>query len=255
MEEEVTGKMGKCLTRVLLLAMFCITVWAIFLPAAPHKADMIFIHGRIYQPPRQGAGRLDCANIPVRIPADSGIQCESHWYVEALAVKDGKVLAIGDTKAMLKLRDRHTSVVDLEGRFVLPGFNDAHLHLASGGFEKLNVNLVGTKSPAEMQERIAERVKTAAPGEWIRGRGWDHNEMHPAIFTRVDGHICVVNTAALRAAGLNKDSVDPPGGRIDRDARGEPTGILRSTRRFRRSRMPCAARPLNWLWLKRRVGG
>ena len=237
-------RMGKRLMRVLRLAVFCVTVWAMFLPAAPRKADVIFIRGRIYQPPRQESGRLDCANLPVRIPADSGIPCESHSYVEALAVKDGKVLAVGDTKAMLKLKDRHTSVVDMRGRFVLPGFNDAHLHLASGGFEKLNVGLVGTKSLAEMQERIAERVKTAAPGEWIRGRGWDHTKWnsptlptredldsvtagHPAIFTRVDGHICVVNTAALRAAALNKDSVDPPGGKIDRDGRGGPTGILR----------------------------
>ena len=236
--------MGKCLTRVLLLTVFCVTVWAMFLPAASRKADVIFIHGRIYQPPGQDAEQLDCANLPVGIPADSGIPCESHSYVEALAVKDGKVLAVGDTKAMLKLKDRHTNVIDLRGRFVLPGFNDAHLHLASGGFEKLNVDLVGTKSLTEMQEHIAERVKTAAPGEWIRGRGWDHTKWnsptlptredldavtagHPAIFTRVDGHICVVNTAALLAAALNKDSVDPPGGKIDRDGRGEPTGILR----------------------------
>ncbi len=235
--------MGKCLTRVLLLTVFCVMVWAMFLPAASCKADVIFIHGHL-SAAEQDAEQLDCANLRVGIPADSGIPRESHSYVEALAVKDGKVFAVGDTKAMLKLKDRHTSVVDLRGRFVLPGFNDAHLHLASGGFEKLNVNLVGTKSLAEMQERIAERVKTAAPGEWIRGRGWGHTKWnsptlptredldavtagHPGIFTRVDGHICVVNTAALRPAALNKDSVDPPGGKIDRGGRGGPTGILR----------------------------
>jgi len=212
--------------------------------AATPKADVIFVRGRIYQPPRQDGGHLDCSKLPVKLPAGSGLDCASHSYAEALAVKDGKVVAVGDTKSILKWKGSKTVVVDLEGRFVLPGFNDAHLHLASGGFEKLNVDLVGTKSLVEMQQRISDRVKTTSAGEWIRGRGWDHTkwesqvlptredldrvtEGHPAIFTRVDGHICVVNTAALGAADINKDTADPQGGRIDRDERGEPTGILR----------------------------
>jgi predicted amidohydrolase YtcJ len=95
-----------------------------------------------------------------------------------------------------------------------------------------------------MQQRIAERAKTAVAGEWIRGRGWDHTKWteqklpsredldgvtagHPAIFTRVDGHICVVNSAALAVAEITKDTADPQGGKIDRDEQGEPTGILR----------------------------
>jgi predicted amidohydrolase YtcJ len=74
----------------------------------------------------------------------------------------------------LRWKGSRTRVIDLAGAFVLPGFNNAHLHLASGGFGKLHVDLVGTKSLAEMQQRIAERAKTAAAEEWIRGRGWDH---------------------------------------------------------------------------------
>jgi predicted amidohydrolase YtcJ len=119
------------------------------------------------------------------------------------------------------------------------------LHLASGGFEKLNVNLTGAKSLEEMKARIAERAKSAAPGEWLYGRGWDHTLWpgqqlptrqdldsvtadHPAIFERVDGHIAIANSAALKQSGVTR-ATDPPGGKIDRDQNGEPTGILRET--------------------------
>ncbi len=145
-----------------------------------------------------------------------------------------------------KLKGPKTEVVDMGGHFAMPGFNDAHVHLGSGGFEKLNVDLVGAKSLADMKDRIAARVKTAAPGEWIIGRGWDHTLWavqqtptradidavtgdHPAIFNRVDGHIAIANSAALKAAGITASTADPHGGKIDRDEKGEPTGILRET--------------------------
>jgi predicted amidohydrolase YtcJ len=221
---------------------------AIPAPARPQKADILFVHGRIYQPARQDSSHLDCSKLSVKLPAGNDLNCESHSYAEALAVKDGKVLAVGDNNSILKWKDRSTTVIDLKGQFVLPGFNDAHLHLASGGFEKLNLDLVGTKSLADMQQRIAERVRTTEPGGWIWGRGWDHMTWasqtlptradldavtagHPAVFTRVDGHICVANTAALLAAGVTKLTPDPPGGKIDHDAQGEPTGILREAAR------------------------
>jgi predicted amidohydrolase YtcJ len=235
-----------CAVPVAILAVLGVFLLVLTMPAlsAAPKADIIFVHGRIYEPPRQDSAHLDCAKLPMKLPAGGGLPCASHSYAEALAVKDGKILAVGDTKTILKWKGKHTIVLDLKGQFVLPGFNDAHLHLASGGFEKLNVDLVGTKSLEEMQQRIAARAKTAKAGEWIRGRGWDHTKWdgqrlptrgdldavtheHPAIFTRVDGHICVVNTAALEAAGINKDTPDPQGGKIDRDEQGEATGILR----------------------------
>jgi predicted amidohydrolase YtcJ len=195
----------------------------------PPDVEIFFVNGRIYQPD-PSCGKL--------------ATCHSHSYAEAIAVKDGKVVAVGDTEAILKGKRKATTVVDLQGRFVLPGFNDAHIHLASGGFEKLNVDLVGSQSLEEMQRRIAARVETAGAAEWIRGRGWDHMKWksqtlptrqdldrvtkgHPAIFARVDGHISVANSVALRAAGIIKDTPDPEGGKIDRDASGEPTGILR----------------------------
>ena len=165
---------------------------------------------------------------------------------QAMAVRDGRVLAIGSNEAIRKLKGSGTQVIDLGGHFVMPGFNDAHVHLASGGFEKMNVDLVGSQSLQDMQERVALRVKQAAAGEWIVGRGWDHTiwpaqalptrhdidlvtNGHPAIFVRVDGHIAIANTAALQAAGITGKTQAPEGGKIDLDAKGEPAGILRES--------------------------
>ena len=127
----------------------------------------------------------------------------------------------------------------------MPGFNDAHVHLASGGFEKLNVNLVGSKSLQEMQApdrpegRTApqpESGSSAAVGTTPCGRArrcplvrtsTPMTNGHPAIFVRVDGHIAIANTAALQAAGVTGKTQAPQGGKIDLDSKGEPTGILR----------------------------
>jgi len=185
--------------------------------------DMIFVNGNVYtgQPGRNARA-------------------------EAFAVTAGKFVAVGTNAEIKKLAGSNTQAFDLGNNFVMPGFNDAHLHLANGGFEKLNVNLVGTRSLEEMLRRIGDRVKTAAPGEWITGRGWDHTKWtkvvlpsradldkvtgdHPAVFTRVDGHILVANTAALRAASITKETQPPTGGSIDRDESGEATGIIRET--------------------------
>jgi len=197
-------------------------------------ADVIFINGDIYTTAAQVIGLS--ANTP-RDPFARG---------QAIAIGGGKVLAVGSNEEIQKLKGPKTEVVDLGGHFVMPGFNDAHVHLGSGGFEKLNVDLVGSKSLEDMKQRIAARVKTAGPGEWIQGRGWDHTLWaeqktparsdidsvtggHPAIFNRVDGHIAIANSAALKAAGITAQSPDPHGGKIDKDDKGEPTGILRET--------------------------
>jgi len=187
-------------------------------PGAP---DLIFLNGDIYT-----------QATPAR--------------AQAMAVRDGRIVAIGSNDALRRLKGSHTEVVDLGGHFVMPGFNDAHVHLAGGGLLLLEVDLIGVQSLAEMQQRIAAGAKTAPPGDWIIGRGWDHTlwpgeklptrqDMdpvtgdHPAIFVRVDGHIAVANTAALKAAGMWPKQPDPKGGEIDRAANGEPTGIVRET--------------------------
>ncbi len=164
--------------------------------------------------------------------------------VQAIAVGGGKILAIGSNEEIVKLKQGNTQVVDLGGRFVMPGFNDAHVHLASAGFSQLSVDLRGTSNLQGMQHLIGLRVNQAAPGEWIQGSGWDHTlwpgqmlptrqdidrmtNGHPAIFVRIDGHIAIANTAALKAAGITAQTQAPQGGKIDHDAQGEPTGILR----------------------------
>jgi hypothetical protein len=167
---------------------------------------------------------------------------------QAIAIRDGRIMAVGSDDDIRKLKGEHTKVVDLGGHFVMPGFNDAHVHLAYGGRELLEVELIGVKSLAEMQQRIADHAKTTTSVDWIVGGGWDHTLWvgeklptrqdidavtgdHPAVFSRVDGHIAVANTAALKAAGIFAKIPDPPGGEIDRDSNGQATGIVRETAR------------------------
>jgi predicted amidohydrolase YtcJ len=128
----------------------------------------------------------------------------------------------------------------------MPGFNDAHTHLSSAGFQKLSVNLVGAQSINEFKARIKLRADSAAPGEWIEGGGWDEtlwpvknvptrwdvdevSNGHPVFLDRVDGHIAVANTRALQLAGITVATKEPAGGKIDRDETGAPTGILRES--------------------------
>jgi predicted amidohydrolase YtcJ len=138
----------------------------------------------------------------------------------------------------------YTRVIDLHGQFAMPGFNDAHAHLFSAAYAKLEVDLSGAKSLAEVQQRIRDRLKDYKPGEWILGRGWDHtlwpekkfptrqdldavSTEHPLLFSRLDGHVAVANSRALKIAGIERSTPDPPGGHIELDAKsGEPTGML-----------------------------
>lgn len=164
--------------------------------------------------------------------------------VSALAIAGGRVVAVGADKDLLALRRSGTTVLDLHGAFAMPGFNDAHTHIALAGQQRLAVDLVGVASLAEMKQRIARYVKTVPAGAWIVGGGWDHTLWatktlprredldavcagHPALLIRVDGHIGVADTAALQAAALGDGSPDPSGGKLDRDPTGKLTGIVR----------------------------
>ena len=215
-------------STVFLLATIS-TAGAQNLPSQP-KADIIFIHANIY------TGVADVSSF-------HAIQ-----RAEAMAVRDGRVAAVGRSVDILKLKGSATEVIDLGGHFVMPGFNDAHMHLANAGFRRLTVELGGVKSLTEFRERIRDRVQAAGPGEWIVGGGWDQtlwpvkelpsrwdlDEVttdHPVFLQRVDGHIAVANTKALKLASITVASKDPEGGKIDRDSTGQATGILRETAR------------------------
>jgi predicted amidohydrolase YtcJ len=164
--------------------------------------------------------------------------------VEAVAIHGGVISAVGTTTEIQKLAGSNTQVVDLHGAFAMPGFNDAHTHVGSAGEAKLSVDLEGSKSLQEFQARIRDRLGEFKPGEWVTGRGWDHtlwlekrfptradldavSKDHPMEFGRVDGHVLVANSLALQIAGITKETKDPPGGSIERDANGEPDGMLK----------------------------
>ena len=191
------------------------------------KADLIFTHGNIY------TGAVDAAS-------SLGAGKRS----EALAVMGDRILAVGTRDEIMKLKGPETKIVDLGGHFVMPGFNDAHMHLASAGLEKMNLNLAGVKTLDEFRERILAQLEKAEPGEWIVGGGWDEtlwpvkvlptrwdldevSQGHPVFLQRVDGHMAVANTRALQLASVTVASRDPEGGKIDRDEAGTPNGILR----------------------------
>ncbi len=164
--------------------------------------------------------------------------------VTALAITAGKITAVGTDAAILALATPHTEKIDLHGAFGMPGFNDAHTHIASAGQQRLTVDLDNTHSLAEMQQRIRDYAAKAAPGQWILGGGWDHTKWpstalptrqdldavtagHPALLSRTDGHIAIANTAALAAADITPRTPSPAGGKIDLDAAGQLTGIIR----------------------------
>ncbi|HEX8194805.1 MAG TPA: amidohydrolase [Pyrinomonadaceae bacterium] len=169
---------------------------------------------------------------------------ENYSVAEAVALDGERIVAVGNTRD-LRNQFQAAREIDLQGRLVTPGFNDAHVHFFRGALALLNVNLLDTKSLSEAQNRVAEKVKTVKPGEWIAGRGWDHTiwkqsfptkkdldqiaPNNPVYLVRVDGHVAWVNSAALRAAGVTRDTKNPEGGEIEKDAAGEPTGILKET--------------------------
>src|SRR6516162_492900 len=189
----------------------------------------------------------DASKVPDAIFVNGDIYTQAKpARAQALAVRDGRIVAIGSNDDIQKLKGSQTQVIDLGGHFVMPGFNDAHAHLAAAGMRRLEVDLTGSANLADMQHRIGLKVNKALPGEWILGSGWDHTlwpgqalptrqeidvmtNRHPAIFVRIDGHIAVANTAALDAAGVTGKTQAPEGGKIDLDAQGQLTGILRES--------------------------
>jgi predicted amidohydrolase YtcJ len=193
--------------------------------AATTPVDAIYYHGNVIT----GVGLPD-----------------SPQRVAAIALGGHKIVAVGDDATILRLKQASTKLVDLKGAFVMPGFNDAHVHLASAGQTKLSVDLNGCTSLSDLLRRVGVAANQALPGQWLLGGGWDHtlwvNQTlptrqdldrvtagHPALFDRVDGHIAVANSAALRIAGVTRQTPNPAGGQFDRDANGDLTGIVRET--------------------------
>jgi predicted amidohydrolase YtcJ len=165
---------------------------------------------------------------------------------QAVAVRAGRVMAVGRTAEIRRLAGRRTRVIDAGGGTVLPGINDSHLHLNALGLTvpPFSYN-VDTATIEELVAVVRDAVAAApAPDAWVRGQGWNDNRLprppdrrdldpvsgdHPVILTDFSFHAIAVNSAALRLAGITRDTVPPPGGVIEKDADGEPTGVLRET--------------------------
>lgn len=183
-------------------------------------------------------------------PADMIITNTTIWtgnpempFAEAMAVKGDTILAIGTSKEVAGYKDDHTKVLDLNGKFITPGFIDSHLHFLEGGFDVTSVHLRDAKTPEEFIDRIAAYAKSLAPGEWILGGKWDHENWggtlpsrewidsvtpdNPVFVSRLDGHMALANSLALKLAGVNNNTADVAGGSMVRDRHGRLTGILK----------------------------
>ena len=153
-------------------------------------------------------------------------------------------MAIGKNSDVETLRGKATRVLDGRGRRVVPGFIDAHTHMTMGGFNLLAVDLRHTKDEREFTEQLVRFAKMRPAGGWITDGAWDHQQWpvarlptralldpatgdHPTCLSRQDGHMVVCNSLALRLAKITRDTPDPPGGVIVKDAAGEPTGVLK----------------------------
>jgi predicted amidohydrolase YtcJ len=163
---------------------------------------------------------------------------------EAVAVEGERIVAVGTTRE-IEAQYTGARTIDLKGRLVTPGFNDAHIHFLQGGRALMLVNLNGARNLAEAKARVAARVGEVRPGAWILGRGWDHTlwggewptkkdldevaPANPVFLQRVDGHTTWANSLALAKAGITRETRDPQGGEIVHDPKGEPTGILKET--------------------------
>jgi predicted amidohydrolase YtcJ len=167
----------------------------------------------------------------------------------AVAIRGNRIVAVGDASGIARFVGTRTRVVELAGRTVVPGFNDSHAHLLGIGYSRLDLDLSGTQSFAELLERVAAAVKTRRPGEWIRGRGWHEGKWtapapgavrgfpvhhalsalapdNPVLLERADGHALLANARAMALRGITRETRPPAGGEIIRDARGEPTGVF-----------------------------
>jgi hypothetical protein len=197
-------------------------------PAFPQTSDpahktTYYLHGRIY------------TNDP-----------KQPW-ASAMAVRDEKIFCIGSIEhIMLDCGGSKSDaeIVQLKGRFLMPGFNDAHTHLGSAGSDKLSLDLKGTDSLAELQQRVRIAVAQHKPGEWVVGSGWDQTRWpektfpnrqlldevspnNPVFLVHISGHVAVANSLALKHTEIAEDTKNPTGGEIERDADGNPTGMFK----------------------------
>lgn len=219
----MVGKKGKVIISPLFLFLFLFS--GFFLAGCQKKggpmAEIVLINGKI---------RTMSENQPL---------------AEALAINQNRLIRVGSTAEIRSLIGLDTRVIDLQGKLVLPGFIDCHTHFLNGGLALRAVKLRDCRSREEFVERIKQKASELPPGSWILNGDWDHEQFspvelprkewidevtpdHPVCVNRFDGHMVLLNSLALKIAGIDKNTVPPPGGEIVRDPQtGEPTGILK----------------------------
>src|SRR6185295_17404294 len=203
-----------------ILLVASLLLLTLLVPAPQSAADIVFKNGNIYT-----------AN-------------DKSPKAQAIAVKGDKIVFVGTNEAAQKFVGTNTRVVDLKGNTVLPGFTDSHQHLSGVGQREMTLNLEGTTSLQDLLAKVKARVDQAEPGKWVTGRGWIETHWEPPVFPtrwdldkvspnnpvilgRADGHGAVANSAALKIAGVDKNTPNPFGGEISKDKQsGEPNGML-----------------------------
>jgi predicted amidohydrolase YtcJ len=222
-------------SAILVLITVLATI-AAFRPQAHAAQDsprtVLYLHGRIY------------TNDP------------QHPWAQAMAIRGDKIICVGAISQVMTEcggSDAKVETVELHQKFVMPGFNDAHMHLGYAGQGMLAVRLYGAASIEELKQRLAASVATHKPGEWITGAGWDHTlwpekqfpnkwelddvaPKNPVLLTHVSGHVAVANSLALKLAELDNNTPNPQGGEFERNAAGELTGMLKEGPAMERAR-------------------
>ncbi|MGD2091915.1 MAG: amidohydrolase [Candidatus Aminicenantes bacterium] len=185
---------------------------------------------------------------------------KSKPVVEALAIRGGRILAVGSNQAIKSRIGDSTRTIDLEGKLAIPGFIESHGHFNSLGYSQMQLDLMKVKNWDEVVDMVKAAVSKAKPGEWIRGRGWHqekwdrvpnpnvdglpfHDSMsrispaNPVLLRHASGHSCFANAKAMELAGIDEKTPNPEGGEIVKDKNGNPIGIFRETaqRRLRKA--------------------
>ena len=192
----------------------------------PRGVDLILLHGKVW------TGESAPGSSAARI-------------VEAVAIANGRILAVGSDEEIAAYKGPNTAVIDLKGRLAVPGLTDSHAHFIQGGFQLLSVDLKDARSEEEFVGRIAEKARTLPAGRWMQGGDWDEEAWPseklptrwlidsvtprtPVFISRYDGHAALANSLALKLANVTKATPEPSGGVIVRDPKsGEPTGVLK----------------------------
>ena len=169
---------------------------------------------------------------------------EKQQTAQAMAIDSDTIVAIGTVEEINKYKGKKTKIVDANGKFITPGFIDSHVHLLQGGNSLSSVALRDAKTPEEFAKRISDYARKLQPGEWILEGNWDHTLWggtlptkewidkytpdNPVVVYRLDGHMILANSAAMKFAGIDKNTADVKDGTIVRDKEGNPTGIFKS---------------------------